>query len=495
MNSISSVLLLIAFISACSSQKKVSAGPPAVQLPPPKGVPEELPNDNTPPLKPGIPGFVRFDQQEDAMLQAVNSLSEQDRLQTRFIICSDQFNADGIDAVKPCKDGVTKALNSISQDVDLHDPITIGPASSIVQINLRDFGLTPSKWRLIENADPFKFTSETVRGRTLQFLTQTMRPMINGHVFAETALIKAYYGLQEVPESFIALQQQLGVDLQKSFDVRDPELIVYGMNESVITSNRQFRMVIRADGRFGPLWCTEDINDVQVAPVAIDGQLINQKNLLEAPFPKEARSKKAYVDDAGECIFVKPNKMLGFALFNSAGLRQDFAPTNIVQDTASASRGLSGTIQNSRSCYRCHASGFIPVKDSIGPHIASNTSFNALDKQLGRLFFRSAAVGQAFFKDDNDRFQKAQLDLGIANPTEDPINNLTDKLRLEQDAKQVAGLLGITEDELKIGLQSSTNASAILGSLLQPTGKVNFQALIDGLPVLIVEMNLFKDDE
>jgi len=478
-------VLTIYIMTSCAVQKRIVVPAPSI--------PQKLPEEKAPPLKEGVSGFIRFDQQEEAMIQAVQALPEFERLQTRFVICSDQYNAFGLKSVKECRDGVVKAINSISSEREIADVKSIGPAGSIMQVRLNDFGLNAAKWVLIENNDDFKFQSETIRGRTLQFLTGAIRPFINGHNFAETALVKAYYGLTETPATFAEFQVQIGANIQQDFDNRDPEVILFGMNESVITTNRQFRLIHRSPSLDGFLWCTNDTNDVAVPPINVDGQLINTKNLLEAPFPIFARSQKTFTQDAGECIYTRRNGMLGYALFDAAGNRQDAAPTNIVQDTASASRGLSGTI-NTRSCFRCHATGFVPIKDSIGNHIAANTSFNALDKQLGRIFFKSADIGAAAFEEENEDFAAAQEDLNISNPTEDPVNELTDKLRLEQDAKQVAGLLGITEDELKTGLRASTNASAILGSLLQPNGKVNFQALKDGLPVLIVEMNLFKDD-
>lgn len=459
-------------------------------------VPAELPSENAPPLKEGIPGFIRFDQQEAVAVESVNALSQTERLKTRIINCTDQYNSLGAAGVKVCKDGVTKALNSVSSERTLAEPKAVGPAGSILVFNLDDFGLTPTKWKLIENADPFKFTSETVRGRTLQFLTQTIRPMINGHNFTEISLTAAYYGLTDVPNTFDVFRQKLGINAQRDFDERDSGLLLMGMNESLIATNRQYRQIIRLEGTFGPLWCTGDINDVNIQPVVIDGILVNQKNLTEAPFPLEARSKKVYVDNAGECIFVKPNGMLGFALFQAGnqGLAQDVAPTNIVQDTASASKGLSGQIQNARACFRCHATGFIPIKDTLGAQIAGNVNMNSSDKSLARLFFKTPAIGATFFKADNAAYARALESIDVGNVTEDAVNGLTDILRLEQDAGQVAALLGITEEELKIGLRASSGASAIIGNLLQEGGKVNKQALIDGLPVLIADMNLFRDD-
>lgn len=484
---------IILFAFSCSSPKTAPTVGAAAKD---KNVPVDLPDEPAPPLKPAAPGFIRFDQQEEAMVNAVNALPQTERLKARMIICTDQYNVDGAQSVKECKDGVTKALNSISSEVQLAEPTAIGPAGSILMINLDDFGLTPSKWKLIENADPFKFTSETVRGRTLQFLTQSIRPFINGHNFTETALTTAYYGLTEIPNTFDVFRQSIGVNAQKQFDERDPDLLLMGMNESLIASNRQFRQIIRLSGTFGPLWCTGDTNDVNIAPVNIDGVLVNQKNLPEAPFPLEARSNKIYVDNAGECMFIKPNGMIGYALFEAGnnGLRQNVAPTNIVQDTASAGRGLSGTIENARACFRCHASGFIPIKDTVGSQIAASPNFNAKDKSLARLFFKTPAAGAEFFREDNEAYARTLERLNVDNITEDAVNNLTDKLRLEQDAKQVSALLGITEEELKTGLRSSLGASAIIGNLLQPGGKVNLQALIDGLPILIQDMNLFQDD-
>ena len=483
------IMILLA-LAGCTSQKTVSQSPKQAD----PQIPKQLPSEDIPPLKTGAPGFIRFDQQEEAMLQAVQGLSEFERQQTRFIICSDQYNSDGVDAVKLCKDGVTKALNSISSERDIEDVKAIGPAGSIMQIQLDDFGLTPSKWRLIEQADLFKFTSQTVRGRTLQFLTQTVRPFINGTNFNESALIGAYTGLTEIPSTFQAFQQKLGVNVQQEFDNRDPDMIAMGVNESVITANRQFRLMWRVSTRDGSLWCTEDTNDQAIPPVNIEGQLINQKNLLEAPFPLFARSAKTFKQDAGECIYTLPNGGLGFALFDKNDVRQDFAPTNIVQDTAAASQGLSGTIQNGRSCFRCHATGFIPVRDSLAGHIAANTAFNAGDKQRGRIFFKNASEGARLFSEDNERYGAFLKALGVNNPSEDPVNALTDIIRKEQDARQVAGLLGITEDELKTGLRASTAASAVIGSLLQPNGKVDLASLKAGLPLLIADMNLFQDD-
>lgn len=481
------LFLAIFVLLACNPQRQV-----VVEK---SGVPDRLPEEEAPPLKDPVPGFIRFDEQEEVMLQATNELPSFEQTQVRFISCADQFNGVGIDSVKTCRDGVVKALHSISLDVGLPEVREIGPAQSIIQIRLKDFGLTPSKWKAIERADPFKFTSQTVRGRTLQFLTKTERPMINGNIFAESALVKAYYEVLGIPASFAEFEKLLGTDIQKDFDERDADLNLWGMNESVITANRQHRLILRVKGRFGPLWCTFDTNDQAIAAVNIDGVLVNQKNLPEAPFPPQARSKRTFIDNAGECIFVKANGFLGMALYDVAGVRQDFAPTNIVQDTASASRGLSGTIQNARSCYRCHAAGFIPVKDSIGPHIAANTTFNADDKVKGRLFFKSASVGDAMFRKDNAAYLAALSEAGIDNPAEDSINNLIDGLRLEQDLDQVAGMLGYPPEEIEVGLRASSAASAVLGALLQPNGKVNLQQLIDGLPLLARDMNLFKDDE
>jgi hypothetical protein len=459
-------------------------------------IPTEKPNKPIPPIRDDQvkDDYFYFEEQEDAILSDLNSLDDATRRNTRYIMCSDQLNAFGTQDAEDCKRAVSKTLNSISSERRLINPKAIGTGGSILRFDMRDIGMTPNEWRLIENLDPFKFTSQTVRGKTIQFLTQAVRPFIVGNNFAEVALVKAYYTLEATPATIAAFEQKIGANVQADFDDRDEEMILIGMNESVIAANRQFRLIRRVDAFDGPLWCTFDTNDVNIAPININGQLVNQKNLLEAPFPKEARSNKQFVNDAGECIYTKPNGMLGFAIFNAVGAREDFAATNIVQDTGSAGRGLSGTIQNARSCFRCHATGMIPARDTLAQLIQESTGFNAADKSKARLFFKGPDAGLAFIRGDNADFSRTMAQIGINDTSDDPINRNIDRLRLEQNAKQVAGTLGISEQELLIGLRSSTGASSIIGALSQPSGTVNLQQLIDGLPILIADMNLFQDD-
>jgi len=462
-----------------------------------KAIPTELPKQPIPQIPDDQTNsqYFYFAEQEEAILTDLNSLDDATRKNSRYMLCSDQLNTYGEKDSDICKLAVGKVLNSVSNERKLISGKGIGAEGSIVRFDLRDVGLSANDWRLIETLDPFKFTSETVRGKTIQFLTQSIRPFIHANNAAEVMLVKAYYTLEKTPSTQALFEQNIGANAQKDFDERDDGLMLIGMNESVITANRQHRLMRRLEGFDGAYWCTFDTNDQNIAPININGQLVNQKNLLEAPFPLEARSNKQFVSDAGECIYTKPNGMQGFALFNAVGARQDFAPTNIVQDTASAGRGLSGTIQNARSCLRCHAGGLIPARDTVAAQIQQSTGFNANDKQKARLFYKGPDAGLAAIRNDNAALLKVMQNIGINDPSEDPVNAIVDKLRLEQDAKQVAGTLGISEEELLIGLRSSTGATSIMGALLQPNGKVNFQQLVDGLPILIVDMNLFKDDE
>jgi len=462
-----------------------------------KPIPSQMPTEPIPeiPDDQKDSSYFYFAEQEEAILTDLNSLDEASRKNSRYLLCSDQLNAFGKKNSDVCKLGVSKLLNSISNERQLISGKEVGAEGSIVRFDLRDIGLSSKDWRLIENLDPFKFRSETVRGKTIRFLTQSVRPFMFANNAAEVMLVKAYYKLQNIPDTLALFEAQIGVDAQRDFNQRDVGLVLIGMNESVITSNRQHRLMRRLEGFDGAYWCTYDTNDKNIEPILINGQLVNQKNLLEAPFPVEVRSNKTFVSDAGECIYTKPNGMLGFALFAADGSRADFAPTNIVQDTGSAGRGLSGTIQNARSCFRCHAGGFVPARDSVAAQIQQSTGFNAADKQKARLFFKGPDAGLAAIRNDNAAYLKVMLNLGIFDASEDPINAIVDRLRLEQNAKQVAATLGISEEELLVGLRSSTGATSIMGSLLQPSGTVNFQQLIDGLPVLIVDMNLFKDDE
>ena len=482
---------LTVFMSCSSSSKQNIAG--KAKDP---GIPSEKPDGKIPDIDEEKikDKYFYFDEQEEAILTDLNSLDDATRRNSRYLLCSDQLNAYGLKDLEICKQAVSKMLNSVSNERQLINPKPIGAEGSILRFDLRDVSLTSNDWRLIETLDPFKFTSQTVRGKTIQFLTQSVRPFMHANNMAEVSLVKAYYTLEKTPATQAAFELKIGVNAQKDFDERDQDLALIGMNESVITSNRQFRLIRRLQGFDGPSWCTFDTNAENIAPININGQLVNQKNLLEAPFPLEARSNKQFINNAGECIYTKPNGMLGFAIFNAGGGREDFAAADIVQDTGSAGRGLSGTIQNARSCFRCHAGGYIPARDSLAKLIQESTGFNAADKQKARLFFKGPDAGLALIRNDSLAYAKVMQNVGINDVSEDPVNTIVDRLRLEQDAKQVSSTLGISEEQLLIGLRSSTGASSIMGQLLQPSGTVNLQQLIDGLPILINDMNLFQDD-
>jgi hypothetical protein len=213
------------------------------------------------------------------------------------------------------------------------------------------------------------------------------------------------------------------------------------------------------------------------------------RNLSINPFPPEARTNNTFQEDASEYIYTLPNGLYGFALF-AGGLREDFAPTNIVVDNVRAN--IDPTIRNARSCSSCHSIGFLEVDDFVADHVRGNPNFSADEIQKAQAYFGRNQAMKASIRQANQGFARAlrNINVPVAN---DPINTLTDRIRQEMTARQVAGMFFMTEREFLDKLPGSPDGVLAVGQLLNG-GTINFQDLIQVAPILIEDLNLFQED-
>lgn len=466
-------LIFLALLLSCNQlQKTVPAPAPAVTDPP-----VVRPPVVRPPIDSGS-GRLTFDAFESEVLADVTGLVSAEQVNARYITVCDQLNAGQF--TDQLRQGVEKTMNQISLEVSVETGQWIGRNKCTMRIDLRDYGLDASKWRLIEGDDPLKFQSLTDIGLLISLLTQADRPWILGSNFAETALIRTYYDLVEIPLQLDQFLASLGCDLQADFDDFSQDLYLAGVRRSLIALQKN-RTVLMTDCRDGVMLSTYDF--------ILEDITSNERSLSINPFPPEARSSATFIEDAQEFIFTLPNEMLGFALFAN-GLREDFAPTNIVVDNIRAD--LDPTIRNSRSCSSCHAAGLLPVDDYIADHLRGNPNFSGEDIQKAQAYHGRNAAMKAAIRQANIKFQRALSQIGVRRGT-DPINVLTDKIRREMGIAQVAGMLFMTEREFRERLPASPVGLLEIGQLLNG-GTINFQDFVKVKDVLIEDLNLFQED-
>jgi len=441
-----------------------------------------VPSRPVPPPVDNNPDFVAFDNLESNLLLDMNTIPSQDRTSTRYLILCDKFN-EKTGNIGVYAGGVNKALNHLSWERDIKNTIAADPNSCIFRLNLDDYDLTAQDWRLIERSDPFKLESFTTRGLLLKQLSQTARLWIHAHNFINVSHNNdTYYQLLDIPNTVLGFQELFGVNNQADFDNFDNDLFLLGFFGSPISLQKN-RLLQRNDGDDGPVWSTFD--------TLVDGAVNAQKNLFENPFPLAARSRRVFVADGSEYIATLPNGLHAYALFDANDQIITEAPLNLVIDINNGN--LDPTIRNSLSCMKCHRSGALAADDQIRDHIAGNSSFGALDSQLGQAYFRSPGANAAIFRQDQARYKESMERIGINTSDDDPVNLLTNTLRNEWSVKQAASFYFLKDEEFIECLEGSADAKEQIGQLLNG-GTVSFDQMVATNPILIRDCNLFQDD-
>lgn len=306
--------------------------------------------------------FTDLNDQAQAMLDFVNNVirteGAEEAKNIAFLSIANDTNRGftGEDLVG-VKAGAAKSLNSMCNDDEVVQCSWIGN-SNVCAFNLEDCGLTNSDWNLIADADKFKFIDDTVLGRDLQQKTGKRQPWLFADNFAFTSeQAQVYYAVKKIPSNLFQYLANKGID-NINEEILKGEVTFAGGNGSPISleKNRVVSWVESDDGfcslTFDPVNNEQNRNFFD-APIFLFGNL--------DPYRQRGLENFA-VWDASESICIQPNGMLEYALWNAAGVRQDFAPENIVHDTLSK---FEPTIRNAYSCQGCHAKGHLPIEQQI----------------------------------------------------------------------------------------------------------------------------------
>src|SRR6478609_2414771 len=189
----------------------------------------QVPIEQPPPVEPGKPGFLRFDEQEQYTDRDIKTLNAADRPKTRYLTTCNFLN-QGVDDLDDYLAGVNKGLNMISTERLITKANVIDEAGCILRINLDDIGMTTEEWQKFERANALPFISESVRGRTLRALTNTNQPMVYASSFFMTVMQadqitignQLYYDLTEQPLNDAEFLSKLGINLQTEFNEEAP---------------------------------------------------------------------------------------------------------------------------------------------------------------------------------------------------------------------------------------------------------------------------------
>ena len=459
-------------------------------------VPTEIPNQNPPPLQESKPGFFKVDAWEQAMIEDIQRINQQDALQTRYLVACNFYNQGKSEQdMRRILSGANKAVNGISLAIQ---PFTVDPINGvdcIYRLELDRFKKTKEDWRLIERNANIPVISNTVRGQTLRFLTGTNTPWLFASDFAATITpidnaaddCGIYCVLLRQPDDFEEFMEQQGIDFERSIRLRDA--VFAGISDSQIALQKD-RLIMGLKTDFGFCWIT------------FDASLLDDDNLFANPFidflefiDGIRRTDKIFDAKASETICQLPNGLLmnyRLAGYSNGkfGAPAFSAPPDIVANIDSPDIVPQVEIN---LCQKCHKGGIIYVQDDVTNQVQFNPAFNSDEKKIVDNFFRSE-IFEPYLNQSNQLHNQTLRELDVEDGT-DPVNEqLIFPLRRKMSAAQVAAYTGLTTDIFLEKLRGTSRSSVEFGNLFEENGQVSFNVLKQNFRTLIDELRVYQDD-
>jgi hypothetical protein len=359
-----------------------------------------------------------------------------------------------------------KALNSLSTQVSIAQPEAMDADATLYRIDLRDLGWDQptvvdgvafaDKWEAIIAAAPSAIEFEGGEADQAKLSANTTVPLLFADALIDAAMVgNLYYALIEVGESEDELLAQLGID-EEDVDLR------VGTGSSRLS--RQDAVAERLEvGNFqGYYWARYDI--------AAD---TGGQSIFANPID--------FAADSIASVFTLQNGLLGYALFDGAGVRQ--VDTDVIVDQFQR----DSRVRNSVSCSQCHAAGLNPMTDEVRAYADDNRrDFDA--DTLGEIedtFLPQAEIDE-LIRQDSEIYQAALARAGIDGAVGDPVSAVYVRFDGDVTLSAAAGELGITPAELsdELGLLSSQADASLSVLRTQNLQREQFEAAY--LPALCV---------
>ena len=484
------ILGLTLAATACGPLKKKTE----VVVPP--GVPQ-APVEVPPPNIPLNPQFIDLPILEDSILLDLNTLSDVEQLNARYLNACPAYNQGARDMGER-ESASNKLLNSVSPLRRLGVVTPIPPADCVFRFDKRDFDITQGEWVRIEKARLLKYIPLSQRGQQIQFLTQTLVPYVLVRDLAVTvkgadALTHEnwlYYDLINQPRDFAEFYRSIGADLQRQAD--NEELLVAARSQSNIALAKTRGMVLGE-------------SDDGFVAISHDSTLQDQQSHFEDPFIFEIavaggflRTQKIYEEAAQETIYTLPNGMTAYRLslgrdeLNGIGGEAiTFAGTEVVFNSLAAARQLDPVIYIG-SCISCHMAPLIPFQDQGNPHIQRTAAFDALEKNLGTVYFDGVRI-QGRINSINQIHQNVSRQIKVNNFNTDLVHDkFIFPLRAESNAEGVCSYLHIPLATCLDKIAGSLISSQQFGNILNG-GTVSLATLSQNFEQLTLDTAAYDD--
>lgn len=389
--------------------------------------------------------FVSVDNRLETLLRDVRSIANPtDRLRIRYFDLSMLANAGySEDQLEVYRQATSFLANSLSTGRNVIAPKAVDKQRLLYRIDLRDYGWNEVTWNQFENIYPYAveydqnsrlFPFDENSADQLRRETGTQIPFIQADWFiSHGSRPPLYFDVLRLPASLAQLEAQLGVDIDQN--IADEQVLRSGFKNAGPSQNN--RVIERHDlgGNRGALWVSYDF----------------QNNLA---FSDVFAHPLDFQEAGGEAIFNLDNGLQAYYIINAAGVRQDKAPNNVVQDPLSR----DGAVETGLSCMNCHQEeGQLPKFDEIRNFtLATGANAQVIEAVLG-LYATQAELKDAFDRDQNV-YRTARAALGINKVGATTMHTLDDTHLGLIDINAASAAVGLTVDDFKRALDASPQA-------------------------------------
>lgn len=425
-------------------RKWIEAGAPEL--------PADVEREATAAKDPALANLIGAEYVLTSILKHVESTPRDDRRYLRFF-SSNHLLTSGTTSehLKTNRQALAKAINHLSWQPDIVQPLVVDDANTVFAVDIRDLGWHETPFSIIANHQktptrdvnlydqvlleyPYGLAfngSETYDRLRDVYLKPAglVRPIPYVRIdwFVSTATQSPLYeDMLRLPRDLHNLEQLLGVDAELNIQTYVAQRA--GMTQSGVSRNN--RVVERHPARYGAYWKSFDF-------VTSKGQ----QNIFADPLNFQYAG--------GEMIWNLPNGLQGYLITDSTGNRILEAPTSIVTDKFAQDK----VVRNGLACIRCHDRGMKRFSDNIRPAFEMLPQHATIKVQdVLRIFPTRATMDKDLDKDER-RFLSA-LEQAIGEPQK------KEPLRLiSRDFLDAA--LTLTQASAELGLKDSSGLETV----------------------------------
>jgi hypothetical protein len=361
-----------------------------------------------------------------AIVRDLESAPEVDRRYYRYYSVVNLWNTPDVDdsALAMYRSALGRLVNHLSWRPSVVPPRAVGPGSTLLRVDLRDYGWTIPTWNDIAADYPYAVLPNglAAEAERIRSLSGAIPPYIRADWFtANASVAPLYHELLQLPDTLEGLERRLSVDAMGN--LRRGTVRRFGVRDSGVSRNN--RAMERHSTAFGAYWKSFDF----------DGNRIEQ-NIFRDPVH--------LTPDGGEIIFNLPNGLQGYFIVDAQGRRIDDAPVGIVRDRTNTDDPV---VHNGRSCMGCHFKGMNSFRDEVAPSLQTRSGALFDVKQANDLY-RGQPELDRLLAEDNARFANAIRRAGGGIPASaavEPISQLARRYEQTLDVAQAAAELGIAD--------------------------------------------------